>query len=134
MRDREFCELPHRALCLSSIFGKNFLKVTVLLNKLLKSWFEEMFLGEREFFNFPHCTEYSVQCGKMKNLLSPKKYRQINYFVILCINNNVAFTKFMPKKCESKFPHCFECAVRSTQCGKTKNLVSPKKYFVKSTL
>ena len=28
---------------LSGIFGKNFVKVTVLLNKLLKSWFDEIF-------------------------------------------------------------------------------------------
>ena len=40
---------------LSRIFWKNFVKVTVLLNKLLKSWFDEIFFGEREFLVFPHC-------------------------------------------------------------------------------
>ena len=34
---------------LSHIFGKNFVKVTFLLNELLKSWFDEIFFGEIEF-------------------------------------------------------------------------------------
>ena len=41
---------------LSIIFGKNFVKLTVLLNKLLKSWFDELFFGEKKFLVFPHCT------------------------------------------------------------------------------
>ena len=38
-------------------------------------------------------------CGKMKNLLSPKKIRQINYFNFVS-NNIITFTKFLPKKSE----------------------------------
>ena len=41
--------------CLSLNFGRNFVKVAVLLNKLLNSWFDETFLGESKFFIFPHC-------------------------------------------------------------------------------
>ena len=37
---------------LSRIFGKNFVKVTVLLNKLLKSWFDEIFLWWERFPRF----------------------------------------------------------------------------------
>ena len=71
----------HYALCtqcgnygnsLSRIFGKNFVKVTVLLNKLLKSWFDEIFFGEREFLVFPHCD--LPHCGNYGNLLPLKKY------------------------------------------------------------
>ena len=40
---------------LTRIFGKNFVKVTVLLNKLLKSDLTKYFVGEREFLVFPHC-------------------------------------------------------------------------------
>ena len=39
---------------LSRNFGKNFVKVTLLLKKLLKSWFDEIFFGETKFFVFPH--------------------------------------------------------------------------------
>ena len=35
---------------------KNSWKAKFLLKKLLKSWFHEKFLGEREFLVFPHCT------------------------------------------------------------------------------
>ena len=51
----------HMPLCgnygniLSHIFGKNFVKVTALLKELLKSWFDEIFFGESNFFLFPHC-------------------------------------------------------------------------------
>ena len=48
---------------LSCIFCKKFVKVAaVLLNKSLKSWFDEI-------------------CGKMRNSLSPKIFRQINSLV-----------------------------------------------------
>ena len=43
------------------IFGKNFVKLTVLLNKLLKSWFDEMLLGDREFLVFPHCGVWKLR-------------------------------------------------------------------------
>ena len=38
-----------------SFFGKNFVKVTLLLKKLLKSWFDEILIWW-EFFRFSHCT------------------------------------------------------------------------------
>ena len=56
-------------------FGKNFVKVTFLLNKLPKSWFDEIFFSTLWVCN--------SQCGKTRNSFSPKKkFRQINYLVI----------------------------------------------------
>ena len=40
---------------LSHLFHKNFVKVMGLLNKLLRSWFDEIFYDEREFLVFSHC-------------------------------------------------------------------------------
>ena len=40
---------------LSHFFDKNFVKVTFLLKNILKSWFDEIFLGDSKFFIFPHC-------------------------------------------------------------------------------
>ena len=39
----------------SHIFGKNFVKITFLLKKLLESWFDEFFLSDSKIFIFPHC-------------------------------------------------------------------------------
>ena len=39
---------------LSRILGKIYVKVIIILNKLLKSWFDEIFFWEREFLVFPH--------------------------------------------------------------------------------
>ena len=44
---------------LSRIFGKNFVKVTVLLNKLLKSWFDEIFF----WWDWERIPVISTQCG-----------------------------------------------------------------------
>ena len=43
------------------------------------------------------------QCGKMINLLSPKKISSNQLFSYF-ISKTVIFTKFLQKKCESKFP------------------------------
>ena len=52
-----------------------------------------------------------------------KNFRQINYLVIFIKIKTVTFTKFLLKKCESKFrQHTLSC----TQCGKMNNLLSPK--------
>ena len=40
---------------LSHFFGKNFVKATFLLKKLVKRWFDEIFFGESKFFILPHC-------------------------------------------------------------------------------
>ena len=39
---------------LSHFFDKTFRESKALLNKLLKSWFHEIFCGERKFIIFPH--------------------------------------------------------------------------------
>ena len=52
---------------LSCIFAKNFVKVTDLLNKLLKSLLDEKKkkeFGEREFLVFPQCV-YSVEITRI---------------------------------------------------------------------
>ena len=41
-----YCDL------VSHIFGKNFVKLTVLLKKLLKSWFDEIFFWWDQIFRF----------------------------------------------------------------------------------
>ena len=74
---------------LSRIFGKNSVKVTVILNKLLKSWFDEVFLGEREFIVFHTILWLSIAVWKFQhfsviqilreiifgNFLVPQNYR-----------------------------------------------------------
>ena len=86
---------------LSDLFDKNFVKAKFLL----KSWFHEFF-GEREFRVFFH----TAQCGKMKNLLSPKNISSNQLFSNF-FSKNGAFTKFLPKKRESKFPELSHCAL-----------------------
>ena len=49
-----------------------------------------------------------AQCGKMKNLVSPKNISSNQLFSNF-YSKNVTFTKFLPKMCETKsqqFPHC----------------------------
>ena len=55
----EFFVLPQHTKCgnyygnsLSRIFGKNFVKVMVLLSKLLKSWFDKIFLWWERISHF----------------------------------------------------------------------------------
>ena len=56
------------------------------------------------------------QNGKIKSLLSPKN----NFVNSMCLaisllNKSVAFTKFLRKKCGSKFPH-MQCEKREIHC------------------
>ena len=58
------------------------------------------------FTNFPPIKSHShqvyyTQCGKMKNLVSLKKYSVKSSDLF---SKTVAFTKFLPKKCETKIP------------------------------
>ena len=85
MLSRDFCEKSVRenfynfhtvshAQCgnyansLSRIFGENFVKITVLLNKLLNSWFDEIFLWWERISRFS-----TVNCLLLRTLQS-KKY------------------------------------------------------------
>ena len=52
---------------LSRIFGKNFVKVTILLNKLLKSWFDEIFFRWERISRFS--TLWGVHSGKRRKCL-----------------------------------------------------------------
>ena len=65
----------------SHIFGKNFVKLTVLLRKLQKSWFNEIFFGETKFFVFLHCAIPTVWKNE-KFGLTNKIFRQFSYLVI----------------------------------------------------
>jgi len=48
---------------LSRIFGKNFVKVTVLLKKLLNKWFDEIFFRWERISHFSQCDFHTVlQC------------------------------------------------------------------------
>ena len=71
---------------LSRNFGKNFVKVTVLLNELLKSWFDEIFFDESKFFIFPNCVEKTVNAMWLQNsqssLCSNFLYCWISIFAI----------------------------------------------------
>ena len=58
---------------LSNFSGKNFVKPTFLLKKSLKSWFDEIFFLWERISRFSTLW-VSAQCGKMKNLVSLKKY------------------------------------------------------------
>ena len=103
---------------LSHFFNKNFAKAMVVLkNKLPKSWFHEIFFGEREFFIFPYSATLISVCTTQwkKNSLSPNFFQQINFdftnfFFFLpemifreikslatwiFFSTTVAFTKFM---------------------------------------
>ena len=57
---------------LSHFFDKNFVKVTFLLAELpAKSWFDEIFFGEREFLLFSHCSILRIK----KNMYYVWSYR-----------------------------------------------------------
>ena len=83
---------------LSRIFGKNFVKVMVLLHKSQKSWFDEIFLS---FFH------------TVTELLSQKKFVK-TFSDRVGFWEYVGFTKFFPKENESNIsvtsalwiPHC----------------------------
>ena len=49
-----------RKYSLSHFFGKNFVKVTFLLRKLLKSWFHEFSYSVKENFSFFHTVEKQI--------------------------------------------------------------------------
>ena len=69
----------------------NYLVIS-LVKPLLSQDFSEK--SETEFLQFPHCTV--SQCGKMKNLVSPKNISSNQLFSIF-YSKNITFTKFLPK-------------------------------------
>ena len=62
---------------LSRIFDKNFVKSTVLLKKLLKSWFHEIFFSVREHVSFFHTVD-TVLKFTVTHLW--QKFREFNGF------------------------------------------------------
>ena len=89
---------------LSRNFGKNFVKVTVLLNELLKSWFDEIFLRWERISRFSTLYRVSDSPTLWKNKkigLTEKKISSKQLFSNL-FGKNVAFTKFLSKECETK--------------------------------
>ena len=74
----------------------------VLLKKLPKSWFDEIFFfGEREFLVFPHCAVHSVE---KQEILSHWKNISWNQLFSKFFSKTVVFTKFLSKMSKSKFP------------------------------
>ena len=77
-------------ITVSHSFGKNLVKVTVLLNKLLKSWFDEIFL------RWERISRFSTQCIVWKNgkfTVTEKFFRQINFLVTSLVSRNFCQNK-----------------------------------------
>ena len=72
---------------LSNFFDKTFVKATVLLNKLLQSWFHENFFGEREFPKFPLCDFPHCTIRKYTLRLFWQKFRENNGFTKIKLKN-----------------------------------------------
>ena len=110
---------------LSRIFSKNFVKVTVLLIKLLKSWFDEIFLVRENFSFFHSVTSCAATFSKSlwnqfwcviwRNFLKAKltgkiwnckfeeeKFAFILFSILLYVSNNVfREIKFQSKRCKT---------------------------------
>ena len=75
-------------------FSQKFRESTGLLKNFTLNWFDEKNLHGSEFFVFPHC----AQCGKTKNLVSPRKYpkkfRQIWWKNSLLLFSNFSVIQF----------------------------------------
>ena len=98
-------ELP-----LSLIFDKNFVKATILLKKLLNSWFHEIFFRWERISCFSTlCSSTFPQHSEEKpEILSHQKNISSNWLFSNFFSKNVNFTKFLSKLCETKsqqFPH-----------------------------
>ena len=65
-----------REFPLSCIFSKNFVNVTVLLNEILKNWFEEIFFRWERISWFLHCALWGTVWTYI--LYSLQKIREIN--------------------------------------------------------
>ena len=98
---------------LSRTFGKNSVKVTVLLNKLLKRWFDEIFFGWERISRF---STLWVNTKSNKNFVGWVR------FITMHIGANLPtfpVNKFFPYYlCPRKW-HVLLLFL--TQCGKTKN-------------
>ena len=86
-------------LQLSHFFGKNFVKVTVLLKKLLDSWFDEFFFPVRENFSFFYSVDWNITltsyfCQKFRE----KNHHDIHMECELLSQNDFLFLLFGQKK------------------------------------
>ena len=71
----------------------------------------------------------------IENYYHQKIFRQISYIFSDFFSNFVAFTKFLPKKCESKFPflpHCDKVFANSYMKSQKRNICHFKKSFTNS--
>ena len=96
------------------------MKVTVLLNKLLKWWFEEISFGESNFFIFPHCNTVILRLSKYyihihernpisrKNKGSKSDFPKLffNVIVAVCINTSKIQMSQSFFKTSSSFMRC----------------------------
>ena len=97
-----------------------------------KTGFSQIFCLKCVRVNF--CNFHSVihtHSVEKWEILSHWKFFSSNQLFSNFFSKTIAFTKFLRKKCEREFlqfPHCAQYV------WKDKKLLSPKKYFVKSTL
>ena len=76
---------------LSQLFGKNFVKTTFSLLKLLKSWFDEIFFLNSKSFIFPHCPKLNSQLLVTFFLRNRNTFCEINFFIL---NTYIGWNKF----------------------------------------
>ena len=111
---------------LSLFFGKNFVKVTLLLKKLLNSWFDDFFFSVRvNFCKFYVHILYAVHCERNGNLcttvwknkkfsLTEKKFSEINYLVIFLVKPLISRNLIEKNFNESNFSFStVHCAVNT---------------------
>ena len=135
---------------LSSIFGKNFVKVAVLLNKLLKSWFDEIFFWWERISRFFHtvCPDTTKSFSFLRFFRENKVSENANLLISRISFQQFAIVNFcyfhtfieyhfprMQKKCPHFFtltPHFRALFCRRNDANKcslslvdAKNLISP---------
>ena len=105
-------------------------QISIRAKNSWKRRFEEKSIDFTEFLE----KDAKTQCGKPRYSLSSPKNISSNQLFSNLFSKTVTFTKFLLKMCEKReFPAVISTLCNS-QCGKTRNSLSLKKCFVKSTL
>ena len=86
-------------ILVSHFFGKNFVKATVLPNKSLKSWFDEIFFQWDQIFHFSTLCSAHVSCAcEILNFFTWNHLLLLLWFFFLCIINLVKDFVRIPTK------------------------------------
>ena len=144
----------------ATIFPQKFREIKYFTKELYsKLVWRKKFLRGSEFLVFPHCATWRIKAKNMTILIAAKTNQKFHLGALANFhrNNNVVFqcllismwqlallfyfvtvsirTNFyMYYLMTSVFRRSMPAAVCSSQCGKTRNFLSPKKYFVKSNI